>query len=181
MPLRLAALGERGGALDLVRVTPHLHEVLPAGAARVAQAQLERAPQRTFREHHRGGRVPGDLLGELLRGVAQLLRRLDDLADDAQLVGARRAGPLVAARQRHAEDGLHRRLPDQRDRLVRADLADRHVRVAELGARRSDGDVRVGDEVQPAAGADAVHRRDHGLADADLPRGEAQLEVARPA
>ena len=59
------------------------------------------------------------------------LGRVDDLADDAELVGPLGGDPLVAADERHAHDRLHRRLPRERDRLVRRDLADRHVRVEE--------------------------------------------------
>ena len=59
------------------------------------------------------------------------------------------------------------------------DLADGDVRVEELGVRCRDDDVRVGDEVEATAGADAVDGGDHGLADSELPRREPELEVAR--
>ena len=56
------------------------------------------------------GELRGDLLGELLGRVAQALGRVDDLADHAQLVGARRRHPLVAADEGHAHHGLDRHL-----------------------------------------------------------------------
>ena len=58
-----------------------------AGPARVGEAQLERAPQRPLGRGHRRGRVLGDLLGQVLRLLAQPLGRVDDLADHAELVG----------------------------------------------------------------------------------------------
>ena len=51
--------------------------------------------------------------------------------------------------------------------------------VEERGVAGGDDDVGVGDEVQTAAGAAPVHGRDHRLPHLVVPRGEAQLGVAR--
>ena len=153
-----------------VRVVPRTQRARDAPIAR-----LVRGPKRP----HRGGRVLRDLLRERLRLGAQPLGRVDDLAQDAELVRAPRREPLVATGERHAHDRLHRRLPHQRDRLVRGDLPDRDVRVEEGRVRRRDHDVGVGDEVQAAARAHAVDRGDHRLPHRVVPRGEAQLGPLR--
>ena len=88
---------------------------------------------------------------------------------------------FTAADQCHAHDRLHRRLADERDRLVGDGLPDGDVWVEERGVARRDDDVGVGHEVQAAAGAHAVHRGDHRLPHAAVPRGDAQLGVARAA
>ena len=64
---------------------------------------------------------------------------------------------------------------EQPDGLVGGDLADRDVGIEEGGVGRGDHDVGVGDEVQPAAGADAVDRGDDRLRDPVVPGREAQL------
>ena len=94
---------------------------------------------------------------------------------DAELVGPLGREPLAPTDQRHAQHRLGRGLPHQPDRLVGGHLADRHVRVDELGAGGGDHDVGVGHEVQPAAGAHAVDRRDDRLAHLVVPRRQPQL------
>ena len=145
----------------------------PAG---VGQPVLERSPQRPLGRAQRGRRVAGNLLGQLLGGFVQPFRRVDDLAHQAELIGACGAHPLVPAGQRHPQHRLGRHLAHQRDRLHRAGLADRDVRVGEGCVGGGQHDVRVGDEVQPAARAHPVHSRDHRNVEAQLPRGEAEVE-----
>ena len=139
------------------------------------------APQRLLGGSHRGGRVARDLRGELLPGIAQRVRRVDDLGQDAELSCTRGIDALVRAGQRHAHDRLHRGLADEPDRLVRAHLPERDVGIDERRVRRCQDDVGVGDEVEPASGADAVHGRDHRLPDLVVPCREPELGVSRPA
>ena len=55
------------------------------------------------------------------------------------------------------------------------------MRIHERRLRRGQDDVGVGDEVEAAAGADAVDRRDHRLPDLVVPRRESKLGVSRSA
>ena len=55
------------------------------------------------------------------------------------------------------------------------------MRVEERRVARRDDDVGVGDEVEPAAGARPVDRRDDRLPDRVVPRGEPELGPLRPA
>ena len=85
------------------------------------------------------GELRGHLLGERLGLGLEPLRWVDDLAQDAELVGPLGGDPLVPADQRHPQDRLGRRLPHERDVLVGGHLADRDVRVEEAwrSTRRS--------------------------------------------
>jgi hypothetical protein len=71
-------------------MTPHRHELARAGAACVGETHLERAPQRSLGRGHRGRTVLRDGLGEFLHPFTQAVRRIDDLADHAELVGPAR-------------------------------------------------------------------------------------------
>ena len=157
-----ALLGERARPFFLVRMAPHRHELRRAGTGRVGETGLERAPQRALGRGHRGRRILRDLLGERLRLRAELLGR-DHLRTDPERVRTRRGHAFARPHERHAQDGFHRRLLRQRDRLVHAHLPDRDVRIEERGVLARDDDVGIGDEVQAAAGAHTVDGRDHRL------------------
>jgi hypothetical protein len=134
-------------------------------------------PERLLRsDHGRGGVLRNDL-GQRLGFVEEILRRVDDLADHAQLVGPLGAHALVLAGERHAHHGLERHAPNQADGLVGHHLPDGGVRIHERRGARCDHDVGVRHVVQAPAGADSVDGTDHRLLDAAVPGGEAQVEV----
>src|SRR4051812_32115783 len=89
LPKGGAALRERERAFLLVGVAPHVDELLRAGAARVGEAVLERAPQRLLGRAHGRGRVLGDRLRQLLCRVAQAVGGIDDLRDHPELTRPR--------------------------------------------------------------------------------------------
>ena len=168
---------KRARAFLLVGMAPHRDELARSGPARVGESELERAPQCPLRRGHRGRRVPRDLLGQLLGGVAQTLGRVDHLAHHAELVRTLRGHALVPAHEGHPHHSLDGHPLHQPDRLDRNHLTDRHVRVEELRVRRGDHDVGVGDPVEPATRADPVDRRDHRLPHLVLPGREVQVEL----
>ena len=163
-PLGLALLGEGLRALGLVGVAPHRHQVAaPALQASVRPSSSARHSARLLRGHG-GGRVPGDLLGERLGLVAELLGRVDDLADHAQLVGPLGRHALVATHQGHAHDRLERHLAQQADGLDGDTTWPTDTWGSKNWAsRRRDHDVGVGHPVEGAAGAEAVDRGDDRL------------------
>src|SRR6478735_12817206 len=130
-PLGLALLGEGPRALRLVRVPPHRHQVEGARLAGVGEAELERPPQGPLAGGHGRRRVPGDLLGQGLGLLAEVLGWVDDLADHAQLVGSLGRHALVATHHGHPHDRLERHLAEQADGLERDHLPDRDVGVEE--------------------------------------------------
>ena len=151
---------------------PHIdtRSSAPAWQASV-RPMLERAPQRPLGGRHRGRRVPGDRLGQLLGPLAQPLGRVDDLADHPQLVGPLGRHPLVAADERHAHHGLDRHLADQPDGLD-ATRPGRSTRGGRRTGRRTRRCTMSASATQwnAAAGADAVDRGDDRLPHVLVPR-----------
>ena len=77
-----------------------------------------------------------------------------------------RVRSLAAPGEREQRQRVQRHPKRQRHGLDAAHLADAHVRVGEPRGRAGDDHVGVGHEVQAAARAHAVHRRDDGRMDA---------------
>src|SRR5262249_12906116 len=104
-PVGLPLLGEGPRAFRVVGMAPEALDVLHARGEGGGAARLHRRPDRPLRGHEGRRRVPGDGLGQRLGRLGQLLGRVDDLVHHAQLVGPLGAEALVAAHQRHAQDG----------------------------------------------------------------------------
>src|SRR5207248_7133584 len=67
LPHRFPLLGEGAGALLLVGVAPHGHELLGSRLAGVGEPELEGAPEGALGRGHGPRRVAGDALAEDLR------------------------------------------------------------------------------------------------------------------
>ena len=157
---------------------PHTDTSSLAPALQASVRPSSKAPHRArLGGRHGRRRVLGDLLRQLLRRLAELLGRVDDLADHAELIGPGGVDALVTADQGHAHHRFHRHLADETDGLNGHDLSDGDVGIEELGVGRGDDDVRIGHPVESATGADPVDRGDDRLPHLLVPGGEVDVHV----
>ncbi len=104
---------------------------------RLVQRQVEALADREARAADGERRVAVDERRDLARALEQPVVR-DDLGHQAELVGALRAEPLVAAGQRDAHRDVERQHAGEAHHLAARHEADAHVRVEELGALGRD-------------------------------------------
>ena len=90
-------------------------------------------------------------------------------------VGPLRPDPLVASDESHPHHRLGRHLARKSDHLVRRNLTERYVGIDKGGVRRCHRHVGVGNEMQPAPGANAVDGDHDRLPNPVVPGGELQL------
>ena len=145
----------------------------------VAESVFERGPHGPLAGGDRRWRELGDRRCELVGTREQLLAR-HDFAHERHAQGRPRVEALGAREQHHAHDLAEGHAPQEPDRLECEDLADADVRVEERRVIGADGEVGVGEEVEPRAEAHAVHGDDDRLVEADAQEVGRRAAVVRP-
>ena len=149
------------------------------------QPVVQRVPHDAFDVAHRARGVVGDHLRQLPR-LGHELRRGQHLGDDAEFFRLLRVDLLLVPHQQHPHERLKGDPPAPRQRRVDRELSDGYPWVEEVGVLRGDGDVGVGDEGQPNAAHEAVHRgyqrlAETGLAGTQRPAAGTPLSLGRRA